>query len=144
MQSLINIMECQLEEAFEAVAAAATGTGAGAGAGNRKQSISKRKASVAPGGGGEGGAAGGGGAGSPLNPKVFMYVCMCVYRANRACYYERKEGRNFVTDDAPKIYLPGKTLSSRSFMSIGISYTDTKWGGVSRVRFACMIANACD
>ena len=61
MQSLINIMECQLEEAFEAAAA----TGAGAGAGSRKQSISKRKASVVAGVGD-----GAVGAGAPLNPKV--------------------------------------------------------------------------
>lgn len=86
VQSLINIMECQLEEAFEA--AAATGTGAGAGAGNRKQSISKRKASIAPGGSGEGGAAGGGGggAGTPLSPKV------CIGRTGRNIVRGRREG----------------------------------------------------
>lgn len=55
VQSLINIMECQLEEAFDAVRG---GGGAGA-AGGRKQSLSKRKASTA---GAEGEAA--------LDPKV--------------------------------------------------------------------------
>lgn len=62
VQSLINIMECQLEEAFEAAAK-------GGGAGSRKQSVSKRKGSVrgeeaGPGGGG------GGGGGTALDPKV--------------------------------------------------------------------------
>lgn len=38
VQSLINIMECQLEEAFEATR--------GGGAGGRKQSLSKSKASA--------------------------------------------------------------------------------------------------
>lgn len=39
VQSLINIMECQLEEAFEAIRG-------GGGAGGRKQSLSKSKASA--------------------------------------------------------------------------------------------------
>lgn len=51
VQSLINIMECQLEEAFEAVQ--------GGAAGGRKQSISKSK-----------GSAGGAEAGAALDPKV--------------------------------------------------------------------------
>ena len=42
MQSLINIMECQLEEAFEAVQ--------GGAAGGRKQSVAKNKGSAADGG----------------------------------------------------------------------------------------------
>lgn len=53
VQSLINILECQLEQAFEAVQ--------GGGGGGRKQSMSKRKGSTA-GAGAEGGA--------PLDPKV--------------------------------------------------------------------------
>lgn len=52
MQSLINIMECQLEEAFEAAQ--------GGAAGGRKQSVSKSKAS----------AAGGAESGATLDPKV--------------------------------------------------------------------------
>lgn len=51
VQSLINIMECQLEEAFEAVQ--------GGAAGGRKQSVSKSK-----------GSAGGAEAGAALDPKV--------------------------------------------------------------------------
>lgn len=59
VQSLINIMECQLEEAFEAAAAAATG--------GRKMSASKRKGSV----GGEGRDRGG----VPMDAKVRRRVC---------------------------------------------------------------------
>lgn len=61
VQSLINIMECQLEEAFEDRAAA----GGAEGGGGKRPSMSKRRVSAGSGGGG-----GERASGDALDPKV--------------------------------------------------------------------------
>lgn len=68
MQSLINIMECQLEEAFEAAAAA----GGGGASGSRRASQGKRKASVAA-SSGDGSA--GGDTTDPKVQRIYMLQC---------------------------------------------------------------------